>query len=669
MRSWYAKALFRAATPVLPRAWRGSPFGWGEILHVRVGMLVRHRLGQQVEYSRVCSTPTLTAHPEALAEPAGPTRGMVQGRTALAETVTPSTSRADTLKRGLGSAGLRLPGPVRRTTGTDLLSGVTNAIANIPDGMANATLAGLNPVHGLYALVVGTPVAALTTGSKLMTVAITGSMALIVADALAATPPAERATMLVGLTLLVGALQLLLGLFRAGTLVRFVSNSVMRGFLTGVAVNIVLSQTGSFTGYSSAFDNKVIRLVDTLLHPGSMSLPTVLVSLLTIAVLLGVERTPAKQFSFPAALLVSTFLVYVGHIGVAVVGDSSQIPSALPHFVLPDPALLGGMVIPAVSVAIVGLIQGAGISRAVPNPDGVYPDVNRDFIGQGAGNAASALFGGMPMGASLSSTALNVQLGGRHRTANFIIGPIIAVVLLLFAPVVELIPTAALAAMLVIIGVRAVDLPAIKAVWQASPQARVIMLVTFIATLIIPVQYAVLLGVGLAVVQYVYSSSLDIRVVAYVRDAEGRFAEEEAPSSLADRSLTVLDVYGSVFYAGTDAIDRLLPDALGAKDAVVVLRLRGRADVGSTFLDLMRRYARQLDEGGGYLALVGIGPALFDQLVRTGVADLIGREHVYLAKPALTAALDQAVTDAEAWLEERGGGTSVDASDIRTGDQ
>ena len=94
--------------------------------------------------------------------------------------------------------------------------------------------------------------------------------------------------------------------------------------------------------------------------------------------------------------------------------------------------------------------------------------MNRDFIGQGAGNAASAVFGGMPIGASLSSTALNVQLGGRHRIANFIIGPIIAVVLLLLAPLVELIPMAALAAMLVLIGVRAIDVPAMRAVWQTS---------------------------------------------------------------------------------------------------------------------------------------------------------------------------------------------------------
>jgi len=217
----------------------------------------------------------------------------------VSETVTPKTSTVDALKEGAAAAVERLPGPVRRVTGRDAISGFTNAVANIPDSMANATLAGLNPIHGLYSLVVGTPVAALTTGSKLMTVAVTGSMALIVADALYSVPKDERAAVLVVLTLLVGTVQVLLGVLRAGTLVRFVSNSVMRGFLTGVAVNIALSQVSAVTGYTSALDNKVARLVDTLLHPRALSVPTILVSLLTVGIILGTERTRLVAFSMP----------------------------------------------------------------------------------------------------------------------------------------------------------------------------------------------------------------------------------------------------------------------------------------------------------------------------------------------------------------------------------
>ncbi|MEI7814056.1 MAG: SulP family inorganic anion transporter [Coriobacteriia bacterium] len=572
----------------------------------------------------------------------------------MGETITPKTSKAEALIESAAAAVERLPGSVGGVTGRDAIAGFTNAVANIPDAMANATLAGLNPVHGLYSLVVGTPVASLTTSSKLMTVAVTGSMALVVADALSGVPADQRAIALISLTLLVGIIQIVLGVLRAGTLVRFVSNSVMRGFLTGVAINIVLSQVADVTGYKSALTNKSMRLIDTALQPRSVSVPTVLLALLTVAIILGIGRTRLATFAFPIALVASTLAANVANVGIAMVGDSASIPSALPKLVLPQLNGMLNLLVPALSVAIVGLIQGAGISKAVPNPGGVYSDINRDFIGQGAGNAAAAFFGGMPVGASLSSTALNVQLGGRHRVANFIIGPIIAVVLLLLAPAVELIPRAALGAMLVVIGVRAIDAPAIRAVWQTSVQTRTIMLVTFIGTLVVPVQYAVLIGVALSVVQYTFSSSLDARVVTLTRDEQGNHVEGEAPAKLPDDSVTVLDVYGSVFYAGTDVIDRLLPDAIGAHDAVVVLRLRGRADVGSTFLELIRRYSAQVAEGGGYLALVGIGPALLDQLERTGAADSVGRGHIYAAQPALMASVDEAVTDAEAWLESKG---------------
>ena len=458
----------------------------------------------------------------------------------MSETVTPQTSKIDALTQEAREALEQLPGPVTKFSRRDLIAGFTNAVANIPDSMANAVLAGVNPVHGLYALVFGTPVAALTTSSKLMTVAVTGSMALVVADALAPIPPEARSTALLGLVLLVGIIQVALGLLRAGSLVRFVSNSVMRGFLTGVAINIVLSQVPDVTGYQSEASNKVMRVVDVLLHPCGISVPTVLVALLTIGIILAAERTRIRSFAFPAALVVSTIVAYVTPISVELVGDSAQLPTSLPTMVLPQAGTFAGLLIPALSVAIVGLIQGAGISKSVPNPDGTYADLNRDFMGQGAGNLASAFFGGMPVGGSLSSTAVNVQLGGRHRIANVMIAPVIATVLLVLSPAVELIPTATLGAMLVLIGSRAIDVPAIRAVWQTSVQTRTIMLITFIGTLVVPVQYAVIIGVALSIVQYTYRSSLDVRVVSLTRDDQARYVEGEAPESLPDDSITVL---------------------------------------------------------------------------------------------------------------------------------
>ena len=414
---------------------------------------------------------------------------------------------------------------VRRITSKDLIAGVTNAVTNIPDAMASAVLAGLNPIQGLYAIMVGTPVASLTTGSQVMTVAVTGAMALIVGDSLVGVAAEDKLAAVVVLTLLVGLVQILLGAVRSGSLLRFVSNAVLRGFLTGVAVNIVLSQFPDLTGYTSEANNKVIRAIDTLLHPRSIDLRVLGIGLFTILVILLVERTRAKEFSFLVALVAASIAVKLLAWDLPTVRSLAEIPSILPSLTLPDLSLVAAMVIPAASIAIVGLIQGSGVSKSTPNRDGTYPDTNRDFIGQGVGNVASGLFGGMPIGGSVSSTALVVQMGGRSRIVNFIVGPIIAVVVLFLSGAVEQIPLTTLAAILVVVGVRAIDVGAVRTVWETSMPPRAIMGVTFVAMLIMPVQYAVMLGVALSFVQYVYSASLDVRVVALSAQPDGQLAE------------------------------------------------------------------------------------------------------------------------------------------------
>ena len=423
---------------------------------------------------------------------------------------------------------------MKRFTSRDLIAGITNAVTNIPDAMASAVLAGLNPIQGLYAIMIGTPVSALTTSSQLMTVAVTGAMALIVGDSLKAVAAADKIEALIVLTVLVAVTQIVLGLVRAGTFVRFVSNAVLQGFLLGVAVNIVLSQVGDLTGYKSDAPGKVGQAVDTVLHPGQINLQMLGIGLLTVLLVLLAERTPAKDFAFLIALVASTVAVLLLKWDIPTVQSLGEIPQALPKPTMPNLALVSGLIVPAAAIAIVGLIQSAGVSKGTPNSDGTYPDMNRDFIGQGLGNAASGFFGGMPIGGSVSSTALVQQLGAKSRVANFVVGPIIAVVVLLFSGAVETIPLATLAGLLVIIGVRAIKVGAVETVWQTSVAPRAIMAITFVAVLMMPIQYAVMLGVVISILQYVYSSSLDVRVVELARADDGTYAEQSAPEVLPD---------------------------------------------------------------------------------------------------------------------------------------
>ncbi|MFC2031292.1 SulP family inorganic anion transporter, partial [Chloroflexota bacterium] len=219
----------------------------------------------------------------------------------------------------------------RETAGADLVAGLVDAVTSIPDALGSAVLAGLNPIHGLYAIMIGTPVGALTTGSVFMNVSITSAMALAVGEALAGYSGQEQVEALVVLTILVGVVALLLGLLKLGTLTRFVSNAVMTGFLTGVAALIILGQLGDLTGYRSEFSNKVLSAIDLLLHPTEVDLATLAIGLLTIALILVFDRTRLRSFSMVLAIIIGSAVAYILNLeSVQVVGDIAAIPRSLP---------------------------------------------------------------------------------------------------------------------------------------------------------------------------------------------------------------------------------------------------------------------------------------------------------------------------------------------------
>src|SRR5512139_1610375 len=272
----------------------------------------------------------------------------------------------------------------KSTITSDMIAGLTASIPSIPDAMASGVLAGVSPVNGLYSLMIGTPIAALFTGSAFISVQVTSAMAITIGATIGAYPNEQKLPAMVGLALVIGAMMLLAGILRLGFLVRFVSNAVMTGFLSGLGVLIVLSQLGDLTGYSSEYTNKVMKAVDLLFHLDEVDVPTTIVGLAAMALILLFDRTRLNKFSMLLGLLIVALLPLIfGWDSVALVGDTASIPAGLPKPSLPIPILDAELIMVGISVAIIGLVQGAGVSLGYPNPDGKYPDVSRDFIGQG----------------------------------------------------------------------------------------------------------------------------------------------------------------------------------------------------------------------------------------------------------------------------------------------
>jgi SulP family sulfate permease len=543
----------------------------------------------------------------------------------------------------------------RATWSADLLAGLTAAIPSIPDAMASGVLAGVSPLYGLYGLMIGTPIAALFTGSAFMSVVTTSAMGIAVRDALTGYQGEQQIKALVTVALVVGLFQVAAGLLRLGFLTRFVSNSVMTGFLSGVALLIVLSQLGDMSGYSSAAawtrGNKVLQAIDLVLHFRQVHLPTLVVGLAALGIIVGLERTRLRPFSMLVALVVAALLVPLfGLDAVSLVGDTSEIPPGLPQPYLPLPTLNLDLIMSAMAVGIIGLVQGAGISSSYPNPDGKYPDVSRDFVGQGVANLAVSLFRGLPVGGSISSTALVVGAGARSRWANVFTGLFAILAVLLLGNQIERLPMTALASMLVYAGFTSFNRERIRAVWETSLVSRGVMLFTFVAVLALPIQTAVFVGVGLQILLHTFRSAERVDIVQIVPLKNGQYEEQPAPVHLPDGQVTILMPLGSLFFAGAAEFEEDLPSAGEVHRAVVVLRLRGRKEVGSTFLRVIDRYAKTLRQNGGKLMLIGVSQPVYDQLRRTEMLADLGEENVYLATRVLGASARQAWEDAHTWL-------------------
>lgn len=543
--------------------------------------------------------------------------------------------------------------PDRATLKQDGIAGVISGIVNIPGEMASAVLAGVNPIYAINTLIIGMPLAGMLTSTKMMMFDTTSAMTLVAADGLGSRSGDSRAQALIVIALTAGVFQILLGMLGMGQLTRFVSNSVMTGFMSGVAVMIILGQLWDLTGYQGEGGSKLEKTWQLLSHLGQVDIPTTIVGVGSLILMAALQRTRIANFNLliglGAAMLTAWIFRLFDSDSIALVKGLGAIPRQIPMPAMPELRLIPSFILAGVAVGAVGLIQSAGIAQQYPNHGGKESDDSRDFLAQGVANTAVSFFAGMPGGGSLSGTALNVSAGAKSRW-NFIFQALVALMLVLaFSDILGLIPMAALAAMLILIGAESIRFRTIKSVTNSTLQSTIGMIATFVATLIIPLQQAVVLGVILAAVLYIYRSSSDIRIFEVIESDQG-ISEVEPPKDLPSDDVTVLDVYGSLFYAGARTLGKLLPSPEKAHHAVVVLRVRKRGEIGTTFLDVVSRYAERVNTNGGKLLLSGIDPEIKDRMERTGHLARIGEENVYVATSFIGESTRAAFAAGHAWL-------------------
>ena len=424
------------------------------------------------------------------------------------------------------------------------------------------------------------------------------------------TDPANVAA----LAVVVGAVMLVFGLLRFGSIMNFVSNAVMTGFSTGIGLQIIAGVLGDATGYKPQSGNTIGEFVDSLAHIGWWQPTAVAVAVWALFHFI----KPLGSFAILLALVVVTAVVAIAHVDVETVGDIASISNSLPPLTIPNFAVMPELMVGGVAIALVALAQAAGISAAVPNPDGSRSNMSGDFTAQGTGNLVGGFFGALPAGGSLSRTGVATSAGAQTRWAGIFAGVWLAVLVLVAGSAGELIP----------------------------------MPVTFAATTQLPLHTAILIGVITSLVLYCVKAAQSAQLVGLQQTDDGGWRAIPVPERCTSNDVTVLHYAGVGLFAEVARIDE--PKAEGSTNAVVVLSLRALPDVPSSVaIKALRRWAAELQKHGGRLIIAGVTPAADRILERGGLLDVLGADGIVPATDRIFGPLNTAVERAREWIAGR----------------
>lgn len=555
--------------------------------------------------------------------------------------------------------------PPTKGLAANVLSGLATGLFSIPEGMAYAQLAGVNPVYGLYSGIIAVIVSSLTTGTVLMMSTLTSAIALATGSVLstAGIQDSQLPAALFTITFLTGAIMLVLGLLRLGSIVNFVSNAVMTGFVAGASLLIILGQEHHMTGYAPQGANQFQKTVNWLQNIGQWDTTTVAISVAVIILMVVMKKIrPIEKFAPIIVLVLVTIIVNVFQLQTELVGDIATIPNSLPGFMLPNFSLIPQLALGSLSVALVALAQGAGISTAVPNPDGSKASQSRDFLGEGLGNLAGSFFQSMATGGSLSRTGISVGAGANGRLGGVFAGLWLGLILLLFGSAAEKVPLAVIGGMLTVIGIELImaRVPSAQLVLRTKAWGPVLaMALTFFSALFIPLQYTIFLGAALSLLLYVIASAHKLHLQEAIRLDDGGWEMREAPKELSPGRTTVFVVQGLDFFAEVPVLADQMPPAKDVSGAVAIIVVRDMRTLTSTGIRWLERYAKELRENGSVLMLADVNPPVLETLKKSGTLAIIGEENIFPATPRVLAAENASWDAAQKWLEAN---TTTDAS-------
>ncbi|MDG2062604.1 MAG: sulfate permease [Flavobacteriaceae bacterium] len=524
----------------------------------------------------------------------------------------------------------------------DLFAGITVAALLIPQGMAYALIAGLPPIYGLYAALTPQIIYALLGTSRQLAVGPVAMDSLLVATGLGALSiddPSQYILMAIFLAFLVGAIQLLMGLFRMGFIISFLSKPVIIGFTSAAAVIIGLSQLKHILGIELSQSNQLHIFIQSLINSNSsLHFMTIIISITSLVFILLIKKLNRKIPSALIAVILGILWVYFNGLdkqGVSVVG---VIPEGLPSFQSPsfEVGSLKKLFPTAFTLALVAFMEAISIGKTMEEKHKNYViDPNQELIALGSANIIGSFFQSYPTTGGFSRTAVNDQAGAKTGVAAMVTAFSVAIILMFFTHWFYFLPKAVLASIIITAVINLVDFKFAIRLYKKRKDEFVILIITFLATLFLGITEGILLGILISLLLLVYRASMPhyaflgrIGNTNYFKNVN-RFPEE----IIQREDLIILRFDAQLFFGNIQFFKELVLNTIEEKEKVVkgfVINARAINYIDSTASEQLYDLILSLQKKGIRVMVVGaIGPAR-DLILKSKIIKILKKQNLFI---------------------------------------
>ncbi|WP_018247335.1 SulP family inorganic anion transporter [Orenia marismortui] len=509
----------------------------------------------------------------------------------------------------------------------DLSAGIIVAIMLVPQGMAYAMLAGLPPVIGLYSVTLPLMVYALFGSSRQLAVGPVALVSMMIGTTVvnfAETGSAEYINIVLLLSLLIGIINLLMGLFGLGFLVNFLSHAVISGFTSAAALIIGFSQLKHILGVNLAGGHSVFHLIIAAISKiGETNIPTLIIGLASIIILFSLKKIKSP-IPAPLVVVIGGILVVrllnLEAVGVKIVGD---IPGGFPSFSIPEFNLrnINALLPVALTIAFIGFMESIAVAKSLAAKDKYKIDSSQELRALGLANIVGSFFSAYPVTGGFGRSAVNYQSGAKTPLASIITAILMIVILLYFTPLFYFLPRAVLGSIVMVAVFGLIDIKEAKHLFEVKKSDGWILVVTFISTLLLGVESGILFG-------FIYSLSVFIKRSAYPHIAELGYLEEEGVFRNVERYLeaktysqvAIIRIDASLYFANMNFLEDKLCEIVGDRANLksIILDFSGINDIDAVSIGALEELMTECKENRIEFYFAGIKGPVRDVLKGAG---------------------------------------------------